>query len=55
MQKWSIGRKEKAANRASRARYGGPSPSSIFVFALYPNREPVHRLVFMQIYLEHEK
>ena len=38
--KWGIGQKEKLVSRASGAGYG----CSIFVFALYPTWEPVHRL-----------
>ena len=42
--KWGIGWKEKSASRAGGARYGARK-SSIFIFAIDPTWEPVHRLL----------
>ena len=42
--KWSIGRKEESASRECEVRYRDPTPSSIFVSALYPTWEPARML-----------
>ena len=48
--KWGIGRRQKSSSERGREREGGPflsfSPPyrAIFLFALYPIWEPVHRL-----------
>lgn len=40
-------RKNRRAGRAERGMFLAPSPNSIFVFALYPAWETIHRQVFM--------